>query len=372
MEKELKNKFMLLTYGIILFVFLINYQWLVNIGKFLLDLFSPFIIGAIIALILNVLVNGMENSFLKKMKKGKRLLSVLLSMAIVIGFTVFIISIIIPQFKNAGEIFIDNLPNYQENINDIGKKVGLSKELLEKIDFTDVLSKKKVTSLLKNNYLSILNISFGFASSVLSTVVDVFIAIVFAIYILASKEDLLKGFKKLLKKLSKEKVYYRIAHIMDLSDKTFSNFIKVQFVEACILGVLCFVCMVGLRFPYAATISVIVGFTALIPIFGAFIGCIIGAFLIFMVNPIQALTFIAFFLILQQLEGNFIYPKVVGGKIGLPSIWVLVAVTIGGALGGVVGMLFGVPIMSVIYTLIKEYVNSSDKKVITKMEEKKS
>jgi len=372
MEKELKNKFMLLTYGIILFVFLINYEWLINIGKFLLDLFSPFIIGAIIALILNVLVNSFEDKILKKMNKGKRFLSILLSLAIVIGFIIFVISIIVPQFKNAGEIFINNLPNYQENINDIGNKIGLSEEVLNKIDFTDVLSKSKVTDLLKNNYQSILNISFGFASSIVSTVVDMFIAIVFAIYILASKEDLLKGFKKLLKKLSKEKVYYKVAHVMDLSDRTFSNFIKVQFVEACILGVLCFLCMLLLRFPYAATISVIVGFTALIPVFGAFIGCVIGAFLIFMVNPIQALTFIAFFLILQQLEGNFIYPKVVGGKIGLPSIWVLVAVTIGGSLGGVVGMLFGVPILSVIYTLIKEYVNSSDKKVITKTEEKKS
>ena len=371
MEKDLRNKFMLLTYGIVLFVFLINYKWIVNIFTFLLELFSPFIIGAIIALILNVIVNGLENSILKKMNKGKRALSVTLSLGIVIGLTVFIISIIIPQFRNAGEIFINNLPNYQENINQIGNKIGLSEKVLDTIDFTDVLSKEKVTNLVKNNYESILNLSFGFASSIVSTVVDVFIAIVFAIYVLVSKEDLLRGFKKLLKKLSKEKVYYNIAKVMDLSDKTFSNFIKVQFVEACILGALCFLCMVGLRFPYAATISVIVGFTALIPMFGAFIGCVIGAFLIFMVNPIQALTFVLFFLILQQIEGNFIYPKVVGGKIGLPSIWVLVAVTVGGSLGGIVGMLFGVPIVSVVYTLIKDYVNSS-KKVITKVEEKKS
>ena len=127
--------------------------------------------------------------------------------------------------------------------------------------------------------------------------------------------------------------------------------------------------MLILQFPYAGTISVIVGFTALIPVFGAFIGCIIGAFLIFMVNPIQALTFIAFFVILQQIEGNLIYPRVVGGRIGLPSIWVLVAVTVGGSLGGIVGMLFGVPIASIFYTLIKEYVNSPDKKVITKTDE---
>ena len=124
MEKELKNKFMLLTYGIILFVFLINYEWLINIGKFLLDLFSPFIIGAIIALILNVLVNSFEDKILKKMNKGKRFLSILLSLAIVIGFIIFVISIIVPQFKNAGEIFVKNLPSYQENINVIGNKIS--------------------------------------------------------------------------------------------------------------------------------------------------------------------------------------------------------------------------------------------------------
>ena len=146
--------------------------------------------------------------------------------------------------------------------------------------------------------------------------------------------------------------------IISLSNVTFTNFIKVQFIEACILGALCFLVMLVCGLPYAATISVLVGFTALIPIFGAFIGGGLGAFLIFMVSPIQSLFFIGLFLVLQQIEGNLIYPKVVGGKIGLPSIWVLVGVIAGGSLGGVFGMLFGVPVLSVIYTLLKEYVNT--------------
>ena len=371
MEKEMKNRILLITYGVVLFLFIYNYQWLVNIVKFLFNLFSPFIVGGVIALILNVLVKALENNLLKKTSKGKRAVSIIMSLAIVLGFIVFVVSIIIPQFKNAGEIFIDNLPNYQDNINDIGHRFGLSENILDKLDFTDVLSKGKITDLLKDNYKNIIDVSFGFASSLISTVFNLVVSIIFAIYLLADKEGLLKGFKKLFKKISKEKVYFYVVKVVELADKTFSNFIKVQVLEAVILGVLCFVCMLVLQFPYAGTISVIVGFTALIPVFGAFIGCIIGAFLIFMVNPIQALTFIAFFLILQQIEGNLIYPKVVGGKIGLPSIWVLVAVTVGGSLGGIVGMLFGVPIVSVFYTLIKEYINSPEKKVITKTEEVK-
>lgn len=368
MEKEMKNRLILVTYGIVLFLCIFNYHWIVNIIKFLFNLFSPFIIGAIIALMLNVLVGSLENGILKKMKKGKRAVSIILSLGIVIGFIIFVVSIIVPQFKNAGTIFIENIPTYRENINEIGDKIGLNKEILDKLLLSD-FNKGKITSLLKENYKNILDISFGFASSIVTTVFNIFISIIFAIYILADKEGLLKGFKKLFKKISKEKAYFKFVKVMELSDKTFSNFIKVQVLEAIILGVLCFISMLAFRFPYAGTISVIVGFTALIPVFGAFIGCVIGAFLIFMVSPIQAVTFIAFFLVLQQIEGNLIYPKVVGGKIGLPSIWVLVAVTIGGSLGGILGMLFAVPIVSVIYTLIKEYVNSPDKKVITKTEE---
>lgn len=366
MDKEFKSRLWLITYGVMLFLFIMNFHWVIKVIEFIFKLFSPFIIGAIIALLLNVLVKSLEENLLKNVKKGKRALSILFSLVIVLGLIVFIVSIIVPQFKNAGEIFISNIPKYQENINDIAHTIGLSENAIDKIDFTEYVGKNNIADLLKNNYKNILDISFGFASSFITTIVNMFIGIVFAIYILADKEGLLKGFKKIFKKISKEKVYFKTVKILDLCNNTFSNFIKVQVLEACILGLLCFVGMLLLRFPYAATISVIVGFTALIPVFGAFIGCGIGAFLIFMVNPIQSITFIVFFLILQQIEGNLIYPRVVGGKIGLPSIWVLVAVTVGGSLGGVLGMIFGVPIVSVIYSLIKEFVNSADRKVITK------
>ena len=212
--------------------------------------------------------------------------------------------------------------------------------------------------LVTENSANLINMSFGFASSLVEAVTNFFVGLVFAIYVLIEKENLKRQFSKLLDKVLDKKKYEKMIKVLSLTNLTFSNFIKVQFVEACILGILCFIGMICFGLPYAATISVVIGFTALIPIFGAFIGCVLGAFLIFMVSPIDALIFIGFFLVLQQIEGNLIYPKVVGGKIGLPSIWVLVGVIAGGALGGVFGMLVGVPILSVVYALLKEFANS--------------
>lgn len=358
MEKELKNKFLLITYIFVLGLLLINYEWLVGLGSKVVSVASPFLIGAGVAFILNVIVNMLEGKLLKKLDAGKRGLSIVLSLLIVIGFIIVLLFILIPQVKNAGMIFVENLPKYHDTIFEIGEKFGLSENQLDflNIDVSEMVDGFK--TFVSNNTKNLISFSFGFASTVVGALTNFFIGLVFAIYILVEKESLAKQFKKLFNRVLPKKKYERLLEILDLSNKTFTSFIKVQFVEACILGVLCFIGMILLGLPYAATISVVIGFTALIPMFGAFIGCVIGAFLIFMVSPLQSLVFIAYFLILQQIEGNFIYPKVVGGKIGLPSIWVLVAVTAGGSIGGVIGMLLSVPVVSVIYALVKEYVNT--------------
>lgn len=358
MEKELKSKFMLTTYIFILGLLLINYKWLGSVFGTLANVLSPFLIGAIIAFVLNVIINMLENGIFKKLKKGKRALSTITSLAIVFGFIVILLFILIPQVKNAGMIFVDNIPKYHENLYEIGKKIGLTNQQLSFLDIDTAKLMNDITKFISANSSNLISYSFGFASSVVGALTNFFVGLVFAIYILIDKEKLCRQFKKLFSRIMPKKKYERFIEIVDLSNKTFTNFIKVQFVEACILGFLCFIVMLIFDLPYAATISVLVGFTALIPIFGAFIGCIVGAFLIFMVSPIQALIFIIVFLILQQIEGNLIYPKVVGGKIGLPSIWVLVGVMAGGSIGGVFGMLLGVPILSVFYALLKEYVNS--------------
>ncbi len=357
-SEEFKSKILLITYGIILFVFTLNYQWIFNllgiIGKILL----PFIIGGIIAFILNVLMKMIEDKLLLKVKKGKRAISLISSLVLVFGFIVILLFILIPQVKNAGMIFVENVPKYHENIIELGEKFGLTKEQLEFIDLEDTKITKELTKLLKDNSQILINLSFGLVNSVVSVVCNFFVGVVFAIYVLIDKENLMRQIKKVLKKFTSKKAYNKVLNVASLSNTTFTNFVKVQVLEAFILSFLCFLGMLIFRLPYAATIGVLVGFTALIPIFGAFIGCIIGAFLIFMINPLQALIFIAFFLVLQQIEGNLIYPKVVGGKIGLPSIWVLVAVMIGGSVGGVFGMLLGVPVVSILYSLLKSYVNS--------------
>lgn len=361
MSKSFKEKLLLITYGVVLFVLLMNYKWIVNILNFIGNLISPFIIGAIIAFVLNVLVKSLEDGILKKIKKYKRLISVFLSLIIIFGFIVVLLFILIPQIKNAGTIFVENIPEYQENIYNLGEKIGLSSDELEFLNLENNKIKDEITSFITNNSDKLINISMGFASSIVSVVCNFFIGIIFAIYVLMDKERLTKQTKKLLARICSTKLYNKIIDVTKLSNTTFSNFVKVQVLEAVILGVLCFVGMLIFRMPYAATISVLIGVTALIPIFGAFVGCVIGAFLIFMVSPIKALTFIIFFLVLQQIEGNFIYPKVVGGKIGLPSIWVLVAVTIGGSFGGVLGMLLAVPVVSIIYSLLRVFINTKPK-----------
>lgn len=366
MNKEMKNKLLLVTYAIVLFVLLLNYQWIINFFGTIGNVMMPFIIGAVIAFILNVIVNMLESGVLKKVKKAKRALSIVLSLVIVFGFVVVLLFILIPQLKNAGMIFIENIPEYQETIYEIGTKIGLSKEQLAFFELDNNKLRNELTLLVTENSTNLINMSFGFASSIVEAVTNFFVGLVFAIYVLIEKENLKRQFSKLLNRILNKKKYEKTIEVLSLSNVTFSNFIKVQFVEACILGVLCFIGMICFGLPYAATISVVIGFTALIPIFGAFIGCVLGAFLIFMVSPAQALVFVLFFLVLQQIEGNLIYPKVVGGKIGLPSIWVLVGVIAGGALGGVFGMLIGVPVLSVVYALLKEYVNTpkSEKEIV--------
>lgn len=356
-KSEYRQKLLLITYGVVLLVCLLNYNFIGGVLRYLIKLIYPFIIGGIIAFILNVLVRMIEEGLLKKLKKGKRVTSIILSLGFIVGFVAIILFILIPQIQNASQIFIENIPEYQQNIYKLGKKIGLNEKELEIINLENKELKTEITNLITKNSKNIINFSMGIANSLFSTICDVFIGLVFAIYVLLDKERLVRQFKKLLNRAANSKVYNFIMKVGNLSYLSFSNFIKVQVIEACILGGLCFLGMVIIGLPYAATVSVLVGFTALVPIFGAFIGCIIGAFLIFMVSPLQSLIFIIFFLILQQIEGNFIYPRVVGGKVGLPSIWVLVAVIIGGSIGGVFGMLFGVPAMSVIYSLLKDYAN---------------
>ena len=362
MEKdEFKSKILLITYAVILFVVCVNYKWIFKAIGFIFKVFLPFIIGGILAFILNVLMKMVEKKLPKKLGfKTKRFTSLILSLVIVFGFIAILLFVLIPQIKNAGTIFIENIPEYQENIYEIGEKLGFSDEQLAIFASSDDVLMEEISNLIKKNSKFIINLSFGLVNSVVGFICNLCLGLVFAVYLLLDKEKLMAQGKKLLGRITNSKFYRKTLRVLRLANVTFSNFVKLQVTEAFILGLLCMIGMLILRLPYAATISALVGFSALIPIFGAFVGCIVGAFLIFMVSPLKAVIFVIFFLVLQQIEGNFIYPKVAGNKVGLPSLFVLVAVTVGGTVGGVFGMLLGVPIMSILYSILRSFANNEE------------
>lgn len=280
----------------------------------------------------------------------------------IVGLVTLLIFTVTPQLQNSINTLRASLPGFvadlTEWINDIVARYpeieDYAYELvntLQSIDWTQQL--QHFLDFLRNGNL--LNSTVSVASSIIGGVTNAVIGLIFALYILLQKERLAVQGKKILYAWLPEKHVDTTLGILNLTQRTFSNFISGQCLEACILGLLFFITMSIFRFPYAAVVGVVIAFTALIPIFGAFFGCFIGTFLILIANPIQALWFIVLFLVLQQIEGNFIYPHVVGNSVGLPSIWVLVAVTTGTSTMGILGMLINIPLFSVFYALIRRY-----------------
>lgn len=366
LEKNKKTIIELIIFTVVIIFAFVNIEALWSFITYIIKIFMPFIIGVMIAFVLNVLLNVVENKLFKKLnekngkvwKKIKRPTSLITTFIIIIALIAFILGLLIPQLKNTATIFTDNFDSYKKESIKILDKIGIDAKDIKVLNKNIEKIKGEVTSYVGDNKQEIVQTTFGVASSVVGTITSLVLGIVFAIYILLKKEDLARQSRKVLKAYLPEKKEKRIREIANLSNKTFGNFISGQCLEALIIGVLCFIGMFILQIPYASTISVLVGFTALIPVFGAFIGTVIGAFLILMVDPTKAIIFIIFILILQQLEGNLIYPKVVGKSVGLPGIWVMVAVTVGASIAGVLGMLLSVPICSVLYSILKTDVNN--------------
>ncbi len=368
--KDIKKLIIMAIVLIFAFIY-ISEIW--SFVKFIIKIFMPFIVGLAIAFVLNVLMNTIENKWFKKWNtttKVKRPISLLISIAIVLGFIVFLLLLIIPNLQNTIELFADSIPTYSRNLQNLLNGWGINADVISEI--REVLDSLGTTlaEYIKNNSNQVIDVTLGIASNVVTGFVNITIGFVFAIYFLAQKEKIASQFSKVMDAYLPNKKISKIKEIATLSNKVFSHFVSGQCIEAIIIGILCFLGMVLLRLPYASTISVLVGFTALIPVFGAFIGTIFGAFLIFMISPLQAIIFVMFIIILQQLEGNLIYPKVVGKSVGLPGIWVLVAVTVGASINGVLGMLLSVPICSIIYSILATNVrikiedkNKQNKKV---------
>ncbi|QQO10005.1 AI-2E family transporter [Breznakiella homolactica] len=326
------------------------------IGR-LFSLVFPFILGACIAFIVHVPMAALERRF-----KLKRIVSLVLTLVLFAGIIVLAGVLVIPELGRTFDTLRTAFPAFIQKLvtwgNDFFSSNPRIIEWLSQIEINWDEIRNYVFGFFRVGVGSFLDSTVNAAVSAVSTIGSFIIALVFAMYILVQKEKLGFQAKKLVYAfLSKERAD-RFFSVASLANGTFSRFLSGQCLEACILGLMFFISMNILRLPYALMISVLVSITALIPIFGAFIACFIGGFLILMISPVQALIFVILFLVLQQIEGNLIYPHVVGTSVGLPSIWVMVAVVVGGDLMGIAGMLIFVPLCSVIYALLREQVNS--------------
>ena len=286
--------------------------------------------------------------------------SLILTLLFVIGIITLVMRVVIPELGNTigglGSSVQDFFPILEKQLEELfwnDQEVRVWMESLE-MDWDKLLD--SVMGFFKNGAGSVVDSTFAAAKSIVNGLTTFFIAFVFACYILVQKQRLHVQVKKIMYAYLQKELVKKILDICSLTYSTFSSFLTGQCLEAVILGMMFVVVMSIIGLPYAMLVGILVAFTALIPIFGAFIGCIIGAFLILMVNPMQAVIFVITFLVLQQIEGNLIYPKVVGNSVGLPSIWVLAAVSVGGSLMGIVGMLIFIPLVSVLYTLFRENV----------------
>ncbi len=332
--------------------------------SWVLNLFQPLILGTVIALVLNVPMCPIEKQLLRsrrltKKTKLRRAFSIILSLLLIFSIFIGIAFLVVPEIIDAIPLVINNIIKFtdqlmvqKESIN--FNKLPFGNELANiDIDFSKI--KSAVTNWLPDGKSIFTDYIMGTATKVGNSFVSFVIGLVFSVYILYNKEKLKKQVKHLIAVWIPQRIGMEFLHITSVCISVFKSFITGQTIEAIILGTLCTVGMLILRLPYAPMVGALVGVTALIPIVGAFIGTIIGAFIILTVDPFKSLIFIIFLLILQQIEGNIIYPRVVGSSIGLPAIWVLAAITVGGRLAGPLGMFLGVPAASAAYTLLKEY-----------------
>lgn len=357
---DIKKWIILILVAVISYWGLNNFNIITNTIKTIFSVLFPFILGGVLAFILNIPMFQIENKLKKKIKNKDglvRTIAILLSLLLLVLIIAFVSLLLIPELIENIKVLINSIPGIMDKLEHFildlldkypDMQVQIQQMFSENGNINDV-----ITNLL--NYF--VNGSVGFISSLVSSFVTIFTAIVFSVYMLSQKEYLVRGTKKLLYALLKKEQADKVVEIGILSNKVFSKFISGQCLEAVILGILMFIAFTIFRFPYALVLAVLTAITALIPIFGAMLAMAVGAILIAITDPMQAIVFVIVFQVIQQIEGNFIYPKVVGKSVGLSPMWTLLSITVGGNLFGIVGMLIGLPVASILYALLTEVVN---------------
>lgn len=363
---------------ILIYLSLKNVSTIAGALKWVADLLLPLSMGMFFALILDVPIKFFETHMCKVAKKERtkklmRPLAMILSILLILAILAGIIVLVIPELVEAIKMIVEGVTDIINSVSkaempEIVKKIPYGENVydfvLNKVDFAEIGT--TLENWLKEKAGTIVNTAVGTVSSIVTLVMNFIIAIIFAIYILANKVKLKAQIVRLVNAWLPGRVSRWGLHAASVGLSIFRNFVSGQTIEAIILGTLCIIGMLILRIPYAATVGVLVGVTAFIPVVGALIGTVVGAFLILIEDPGKALIFVIFLLILQQIEGNIIYPKVMGGKVNLPAMWVLAAVTIGGGVAGPLGMLLGVPVTSTIYVLAREMTENREKKLSVK------
>ncbi len=357
-----------LKIGISIFaLYLAIHLWpgFVGLLKTVLGAAMPLVLGCVVAYIVNILMSFYEKHWFPGSRyaflhSSRRAVCMVLAFVTVIALVVLMIGLILPQLASCLQILIAEVPGAMNKIVAAIQSWGVLPENvlapLANINWQDKMG--DIVKTLTSGVGSVMGALISTVSTVFSGLVTALLATIFAIYLLLGREDLKAQFGKLQKRYLPSRLQGRLNYVLHTVDDCFHRYIVGQCLEAVIIGVLCALGMMLLKLPYATMIGALVGFTALIPVAGAYIGAGVGAFMILTVDPWQAVVFLVYLVILQQLEGNLIYPKVFGSSLGLPGIWVLAAVTVGGGMMGIVGMLLGVPLAAAVYRLVRDDVNS--------------
>ena len=374
-----KKRFIYFIILLALLILCIKYSdSILGFAGFLWSLVTPLILGCVIAYILNILVTRIESlpCFSREdtlLGKVRRPISILGSLAVIIAIGVLVILIVIPQLVQAIGVIAKEIPTVVSEISvwlsSFDKDWPQLQKFLESLNVNWPQILQKAASYLTNGLSSVFSSTMYIVSTISSIAVTAVVALIFSIYILSGREKLFHQFQTLASTYLNEKFYKGMCVVLKTAHDTFTKFIVGQCTEAVILGTLCTIGMLFFRFPYATMIGTLIGATALLPVVGAYLGAAVGAFMIFTIDPLKALGFLIFIAILQQLEGNLIYPRVVGSSVGLPGIWVLAAVTVGGGLGGIIGMLLAVPVTATLYKLLQKDVQKRKAALQPKKEE---
>lgn len=356
-DLTLKNIFIILSYTALLVLGVIYFESIFQYLGELLNIIQPFIIGFILAFIFNIPMKFFEKKLAIQNKKKRRVVSAILSVLLILLVLLLVVMVVVPQVIENVRTLIDNLPSIfaqaEKWLNYVFEEIRLSPDLLDKIN--------EFQTRFAQTFISTLtawapNIASG-VSHITTSVINIFMGFVMAIYMIFSKDKLIRQVKKFAHALFNDQHYQYISEVVKLTGTTFENFLAGQLTESIIIGVLCYIGCMILDIPYASIAAIVIGFTNIIPYFGPIIGAVISSVLILFVSPVKALIFLVFSTLLQQFESNLIYPHVVGNSVGLSALWVLFAVSVGGGLFGIPGMIFGLPTFSVIYELLRRWTN---------------